>query len=150
MKKIIFSIFSVLLITGCTTSEQKTVVVLNTPIEENKKISVIYHERNAEDVESILTEDFIGYYLTDDPTHKTWDREGHLNAINKYPNVKDTILLQIAEDEWIATRFIRTWPNRGSVEVMHFKRFENGKIAEMWEVFGPITEEEDSESEDDD
>lgn len=149
MKKLIFSFFAVLLITGCTPPKEEVEEDQKLSLEENKKISGIYHERNAEDVENILSEDFIGHYLQDDPIHKTWNREGHLNATNKYPDVYDSILLQVAEGSWVATRFIRIAPNYGTVEAMNFKRFENGKIAEIWEVFGPLTEEEDSESEDD-
>jgi len=43
---------------------------------------------------------------------------------------------KIAEGDWVATRFYRTVDYNGKrivVEVMHFKRFEDGKIAEIWE-----------------
>jgi predicted ester cyclase len=48
----------------------------------------------------------------------------------------DSIFYHIAEGDWVATRFVRTAEYQGDTvkfEAMHFKRFENGKIAEIWE-----------------
>ena len=147
MKKIIFPILALLLIAG-SSCQEKIDEVAKTSVEENKKIANLYHDRNLEDVDKVLTEDFIGHFYLNETNPSTWNRANHRKSINNNPSFKDTILVQIAEGEWVATRFIRSGIYQGrpvKVEVMGFKRFENGKIAEIWEIFGPLPEEEEVE-----
>lgn len=99
---------------------------------ENKKIARIYHDLKQADVEQILTPDFVGRH----PTGYTWDRESHKNFVTN--NLTDTIHEQIAEGDWVATRFTRTGmvgANPINIEAVHFKRFRAGKIAEVLEYF---------------
>jgi ketosteroid isomerase-like protein len=101
--------------------------------EENKKTSAIYHELNPDNIDKILTEDFIGRNEQD---RFTWNRENHRNYLSSGVYKRDSIFQQIAEGNWVATRFIREADYRGKrvkFEAMHFKRFEDGKIAEIWE-----------------
>ena len=100
--------------------------------EENKNVARMYHDLNQDDVEEILTADFIGRH----PTGYTWNRDSHKEFVTNA--LTDTIHEQIAEGDWVATRFTRTGTvgNRPlHVETMHFKRFRDGKIAEVWEYF---------------
>jgi predicted ester cyclase len=102
-------------------------------LEENKRIAALYHELNAEYVDSVLTDDFIG---RNEKSRHTWTKENHRNYLSNGVYKKDSIFHQVAEGDWVATRFYRTtdWNERRVVfEAMHFKRFENGKIAEIWE-----------------
>ena len=102
-------------------------------IEKNKKVSTIYHELKAENIDDILTEDFSGRNEKD---RHTWNREDHRSYLSNGNYKKDTILNQVAEGNWVATRFERTMDWNGkrvSGEMMQFKRFEKGKIAEIWE-----------------
>ncbi len=147
MKKIIFSVLALSLIVG-SSCQEKIDEEAKKSVEENKKIAIIYHERNLEDVDKVLTEDFIGHFYLNETNASTWNRANHRKSINNNPSFKDTILVQIAEGEWVATRFIRSGTYEGSfvkVDVMAFKRFENGKIAEIWEIFSPLPEEEEVE-----
>jgi len=108
-------------------------------VDEIKKMSSLYHERNLEDVDMLLDDDFIGsFYRQNESIPTTWDKEGHKNAISNYPNINDSILVQVAEDDWVAEHYIRTFINEGTVrkvEVMQFKQFKNGKIIRSWELF---------------
>ena len=102
-------------------------------VEENKRIAAKYHDLNPDDVDEILTEDFIGRH--EHNTH-TWNRENHREFLTRHPEMKDTIDDQIGEGDLVATRFTRTMNYHGKnveIEGTHFKRFRDGKIAEIWE-----------------
>jgi hypothetical protein len=102
-------------------------------VAENKRTSALYHELKPENVDLILTEDFIGRAEKD---RHTWDRESHRNYLSNGVYKRDSIFQQVAEGNWVATRFFREMDYQGKrvkVEAMHFKRFEDGKIAEIWE-----------------
>jgi hypothetical protein len=106
-------------------------------IEKNKRIATLYHQLNAGDVDIILTEDYIG---GDEQRRRSWNREDHRNFLSNGIYKKDSILNQVAEGDWVATRFVRTMDWNGkivSVEAMQFKRFEKGKISEIWEYADP-------------
>lgn len=138
MKKLFFLV-SILVLTSisCQTSKEDNSVSL----DENKRISTLYHERNLEDVDKLLSEDFVGSYYFQDPSPGTWNKEDHKNAITTNPNVMDSILIQIAEGDWVAERFIRTFENEDTimkVEFMQFKQIKNGKIISSWELAIPI------------
>ncbi len=138
MKKL-FLLLSILVLAGisCQTSKVDNTVSL----EENKRISTLYHERNLEDIDKLLSDDFVGSYYFQDPIPDTWNKEDHKNAITTNPNVEDSILVQVAEGGWIAERFIRTFKNEDTImkaEVMQFKQIKNGKIIRSWELFSPV------------
>ena len=102
--------------------------------ENNLKIANMYHDTNPEDVDMILTKEFSG---RNEEYKNTWDRESHRNFLSNHPNIKDTIFSQIGDGDLIATRFTRSMNYQGkdvNVDAIHFKRFENGKIAEIWEL----------------
>ena len=106
-------------------------------VEENKRVARRYHDLNPDEVEEILTPDFIGHQIG-----FTWDRERHKQVWSKeeWRAFKDTIREQIAEGEWVATHFTRSGPWEGKHvegDMMQFKRFEGGKIAELWEIHNP-------------
>jgi len=66
----------------------------------------------------------------------TWNLENHKSFLSNGTFKKDSILQQVAEGDWVATRFVRTldWQGqRVKFEAMQFKRSENGKIAEIYE-----------------
>ena len=114
-------------------------------IEKNKRISTLYHQLNAGDVDIILTEDFIG---GDEQRRRSWNREDHRNYLSNGIYKKDSILNQVAEGDWVATRVVRTMDWNGkrvSVEAMQFKRFEKGKISEIWEYADPSQVESEEE-----
>lgn len=138
MKKLIFFV-SILILTNisCQTTKEN----ISESLDENKKISTLYHERNLEDVDKLLSEDFVGSYYYRNLNPIIWNKENHKNGITKNPNVKDSILIQIAEGDWIAERFIRTFKTEDTImntEVMQFKQIKNGKIVRSWELFSPI------------
>jgi hypothetical protein len=114
-------------------------------IEKNKRISTLYHQLNAGDVDIILTEDFIG---GDEQRRRSWNREDHRNFLSNGIYKKDSILNQVAEGDWVATRLVRTMDWNGKrvrVEAMQFKRFEKGKISEIWEYADPSQVESEEE-----
>ena len=109
--------------------------------DENKKISTLYHERNLEDIDNILADDFVGSYYFNNVKPILWNKEGHRKAITNSPGVRDSILVQIGEGDLVAERFIRTRNVGGNIistEVMQFKQFKNGKIIRSWELFSPL------------
>ena len=129
--------------TSCHTNKQD----VRMSLEENKKISTLYHERNLKDIDNVLSVDFVGSYFLNETTPIMWSKEDHRNTIISVPDMRDSILVQIAEDDWVATRFLRTIKNEESnvkLEVMQFKQFKNGKIIRSWEIFSPIQEINDS------
>ncbi len=104
-------------------------------VEENKRIAAKYHELDANDADEILTEDFIGRHAQN---RHTWNRESHRQFLSNHPEMVDTVESQIGEGDLVATRFTRTMTYQGrdvKVEATHFKRFKEGKIAEIWEHF---------------
>ena len=101
-------------------------------IEHNKKFATMYHDLNPENVDTLFTEDFKGH----GENGFSWDREKHHNYLSNGRYKVDSITQQVAEGDWVATWFIRTGLYRGdtiSVQIMHFKHFEDGKIVEVWE-----------------
>lgn len=139
MKKLIFVVsILVLAITSCSTSKKDNKL----SIDDNKKISTLYHELNLEDVDKLLSDDFVGSYYFQGPNPSTWNKDNHKNAITTNPNVKDSILIQIAEGDWVAERFIRSLKSADTLmsrEVMQFKQIKDGKIITSWEIFSPLT-----------
>jgi len=126
MKKLLIAIV-LLLFAGFAFSQNKA------DIEKNKKVATIYHDLKAENIDAILTEDFIG---RNEKGRHTWNRENHRNYLSNGNYKKDVILNQVAEGDWVATRFERTMDWNGeriTFEAMQFKRFKDGKIAEIWE-----------------
>ena len=105
--------------------------------DANKKTSLVYHEWKAENIEKILTPDFIGRHQR---KGHTWDRENHKGYLAKNPGMTDTVHDQIAEGDIVATRFTRNMPDGREADAMHFKKFVDGKISEVWELFMAVTE----------
>ena len=67
----------------------------------------------------------------------TWTKENHQNYWTENKGAaQDSIYRQLAQGNWVATMFMRKMNWKGKdveFESMHFKRFENGKIAEIFE-----------------
>jgi len=138
MKKLIF-VASILVLasTSCQTSKEDK----KTSLDENKKMSNLYHKFNLEDVDMLLSDDFVGSYYFGDSIPHIWYKENHKNAIANTPVFNDSILIQVAEGDWVAERFIRIMGSEGTTfkaEGMQFKQIKNGKIISSWEVFSPI------------
>ena len=109
-------------------------------VEENKKIARLYHELRPEDVDRIHTPDLIGHF--NPGTGFDWNREGHKRNWSKEENqgIRDIIHELVAEGDYVAVRFARTGTYQGrdmQVEMMQMMRFEDGKIAEIWEYADP-------------
>lgn len=148
MKKITILLFLLILITfSCDQQKTENQTALSNDIEMlsiHKQIASTYHELKAENVDSIFTEDFVG----NGELGHTWDRESHRNYLSNGRFKVDSIKIQVAEGEWVATIFSRTMDYQGeriTVPVMHFKRFKGNKIAEVWEYYdfnAPDPEEE--------
>ena len=134
---VLLAAFLALASTSCQTSKEDNKMSL----DENKKISTLYHERNLDDVDKLLSDDFVGYFYFQSPNPGTWNKVNHKNAIKNNPNVRDSILIQVAEDDWVAERYIRTFINADTImrtEFMQFKQIKNGKIINSWELATPI------------
>jgi hypothetical protein len=104
-------------------------------VEENKKVAHMYHDLNPDEVEVILTPDFIGH----GPDGHTWNRDSHIQTWRVFHDqLKDTIHEQVAEGDSVATWFTRSgnYENKPvNWEMMQFKRFVGGKISEVWEIY---------------
>ena len=103
-------------------------------VDRNLATSETYHKLDPDDIDNILTDEFIG---RNEKSRFTWNKENHLNFwTNNRGVAQDSIYGQLAQDNWVATIFMRKMHTRGNyieAESMHFKRFENGKIAEIFE-----------------
>lgn len=66
-------------------------------IEENKKVSRTYHDLNPDDIEDILTPDFIGRH---NRPGSTWNRDQHKRYWTRHRGLKDVLHEQIAEGDW--------------------------------------------------
>ncbi len=103
--------------------------------EEQRKIADLYHELKPENVDEILTDDFMGRWEKD---RFTWDKESHRNFLTNNTTMKDSVFSQVVDGNWASTRFMRSGTYQGrnvSAEIMQFKRFQDGKIAEIYEYF---------------
>lgn len=113
----------------------KMILTVSTDLtEHNKLVSEMYHELDPENMDEILTEDFIG---RNERSRNTWTKKIHKEYWSNNKGVaSDKIIMQVAEGNWVATWFTRSGEWEGSfieMELMQFKRFENGKISEIWE-----------------
>lgn len=104
--------------------------------QENKRVARLYHQFNPDDIEDLLAPDFVGYHSDG----STWDLESHKTfwSSEETRGMKDTIHVQVAEGDWVATRFTRAGTYQGKqieLEMMSFKRFQDGKIVENWEQY---------------
>jgi ketosteroid isomerase-like protein len=109
------------------------IAVPDSDFSENLNTASSYHELKEEDIDAILTADFTG---RNEKSRFTWNRDDHHNYLGNDSYKRDSIFQQIADGNWVATRFFREMDWQGQrvhVEMMHFKRFEEGKIAEIWE-----------------
>ena len=104
-----------------------------------------YHELNPDNMDEILTQDFVGHGYGEGGVNN-WDLEGHKKYWSNNRGIaKDVIHQQLAEGSWVATWFTRTGMMNGEemkADIMQFKRFEGEKIAELWEYFTLEEEEE--------
>jgi len=105
-------------------------------VKENKELARKYHNLNPDDIESLLASDCVGYH----PDGSTWNRDIHKQfwSSEETRGIKDIVHVQVAEGEWVATRFTRTGMYQGkhfALDMMAFKRFEDGKIVEVWEQY---------------
>lgn len=133
MKKTRILLLSVIIIitSGVVFGQKKDVA------QKNKEVAAKYHELKADDIDAILTKDFKG---RNEKSRHRWNIEDHRFYVANNDYKKDSILQQVAEGDLVATRFVRTMDYQGKrvqFEVMSFKRFENGKIAEIWEYGDP-------------
>jgi hypothetical protein len=127
MRKL-FIVTALLLFGGIAFSQNKA------DIDSNKKVAVIYHELDPNDIDDILAVDFIGHTNEFD-----WTREAHQQnwSNNK---AEDKIIYMVAENDMVAVKFRRMWENEGKsyiLDMMQFIRFKDGKIAEIWEIMNP-------------
>lgn len=110
--------------------------------ERNKELSRRYHELNPDNFDEILTPDFVGHHCWPE---NPWTLEDHRRTWMRL-QLTDTIHIQIAEGDWVATRFTRMGMFQGRVRranIMHLKRIRDGKIAELWEYYDRKQVEED-------
>ena len=102
--------------------------------DKNLAMSEIYHKLNPDDIGDILTDDFIG---RNEMSRRTWTKENHFNFWTKNKGAaQDSIYGQLGQGNWIATMFRRKMKWQGKdieAELMQFKRFEDSKIAEIFE-----------------
>jgi hypothetical protein len=102
--------------------------------QHNLEVSLKYHELNPENINEILADNFIGQ---NEHQRFTWTKENHMNYWSNNRGIaKDTILYQLANANWVASMVERKMRWNGQdiqAQGMNFKRFENGKIAELWE-----------------
>ena len=91
-----------------------------------KETSARYFDYNTAEMDKILTSDFIGRHPKN--SH-TWNLEQHKKYWSEL-TVEATVHEQIEEGDWVAVRV-----SIGETEIMQFQRFENGKIAEILEMY---------------
>ena len=102
---------------------------------DHMRIANLYHQFNVEDMDDILTEDFIGR----GENGMTWNRESHKESWrNNNGALKDTISVQLVQGNWAAAKIQRYGKYQGNdiaMDMIQIKRFEDGKIAEIFELW---------------
>ncbi len=144
MKKSLIPLMLGLLVTVSCGQEQPVDVA--DPSAENSKLATMYHDLDPANIDVIFTEDFTGR----GENGHTWDRESHREFLSNGRYKVDEISRQIAEGDLVATMFTRTMEYGGdtvSAPMMHFKRFEDGKIVEVWEYYDYQEDSDEEESE---
>lgn len=105
--------------------------------QENKSIARRYYQHNVNEIDDILAPGFVGYHADG----STWDIESHKKFWSTAGHdMQDTIHVQIAEGDWVATHFTRAglWQGRqAKLDMMAFTRVQDGKIVETWEQYDP-------------
>lgn len=96
-------------------------------MSSNKETSARYFNYQVAEMDGILTPDFIGRHPKN--TH-TWNLTKHKEHWSNRTPPNVTILNQIEEGDLVAVR-----AKAGDFEFMQFQRFEDGKIAEIWEMY---------------
>lgn len=103
--------------------------------EQNEQVFRRYHDLKPEEMDAIITKDFIGR----GPKGSAWMLEMHKKDREKHRgSARDTIHEQVAEGDLVATRFTREGMREGKrvkASTMSVKGFEGGKIAEIWELW---------------
>jgi len=67
----------------------------------------------------------------------TWNKENHREYLSSDPYKKDSVIQQVAEGDWVATRFARTMDYQGDtvkVYLMQFKRFESARLLKYMSI----------------
>lgn len=104
--------------------------------EQNINTSIAYHQLDPANINDILTDDFIG---RNEKSRNTWNKQNHIDFWTEHKETaSDSIYGQLAQGNWVATMFDRKMRYQGKdieAESMQFKRFEDGKIAEIWEFY---------------
>jgi len=101
---------------------------------KNKELSTLYHQLKAENVDIVLSENFIGR----GENGYTWDRESHRAYLSNGMYKVDSIVRQFGEGEYVSTMFVRTMEYQGdtvAAPIMQVKRFKDGAIVEIWEYW---------------
>jgi predicted SnoaL-like aldol condensation-catalyzing enzyme len=138
MKNPTWPLLAIIILTATSCKEQAEDI--NKNLETNKKVSTMFHDRNLEEIDELISDNFIASYYHTDPQLHTWDKDDHRNAIISRPSIKDSIILQIAEGNWVATRLVRTSIESEGLkkaELLQIKKIQDGKIIELFEIFSP-------------
>jgi hypothetical protein len=110
-------------------------------VEENRKVARLYHEYGPGDIDNILTPDFVGH--SNKPgSGFDFNREDHRRFWSSEGNqeIREILHEQVAEGGFVAIRLTRTGTYQGrdiQAEMMRMIRFEDGRIAEIWEYSDP-------------
>jgi SnoaL-like domain len=102
--------------------------------DDIRKLVTAYHQLNPNEVESLLTPDFVGQ----GPRGFSWTRSDHINFTSGFKG-HDVVQEVLIADNNVAVRFLRTGTfgeyTAKDHAYMHFMRIENGKIAEIQELW---------------
>ena len=102
--------------------------------EQNKEVARRYQDYRPEEIDDILTPDFVGHGRLPDGGDFSWTRDKHRQyweARRGESPAPYRVFQQIAEGDLVATRMV----SREGIELMSFKRFVGGRITELWEMY---------------
>ena len=88
--KFLFTFLVLFILSMCVLGSKKG------DIDKNKKVAEQYHELKADNVKSILCEDFIG---RNEKSRHTWNAKQHEKYLSNGVFKKDSICNQVAEGE---------------------------------------------------
>lgn len=113
--------------------------------DEIQKLIREYHKLDPKQVESLLTENFTGK----GPRGFEWTRAGHIDFTSNFKGT-DEIKEVMIEGNRVAVRFERTGtygPYQFSkLAYAQFFRVENGRIAEMYEIWDELPKPNDQQA----
>ena len=142
---VIFSLAIPLIITGCSTSTDQSILERNKQFVR-KMNKELWNKGNFDRMNDYFSPDIVRHFLPDGSEVRGIDsfKEQEIKLREAFPDWKEDIKHIVAEGDLVVIHFVSTGTNKGSwfgkpptgnrirINEMSIFRFKDGKIAEQW------------------